>query len=476
MLFLLGWLMLGLLLTWPRCFFPLLWLSVYLILEPINAALGNRSLLRYTAAGDWRPHLALSVGCLICGFFWEMWNYYSYPKWVYTSAVRLPAGFRDAAFGLPGLPGLRLGTVRLVPPGRGKARVHPGPGVTPDWRFPRDCARILPVGRDAVNTTAQRLGFTKSKPSWYCGCWLWFSASCCRRFSTLAKQARRRQCTNNLKQIGLALHNYGQANKVFPPGTVCTTSPIQPSNQYDVLAEAAQTGSGPQGTGFLLRIFPFIEGDTIGRLGLEGWHLQHQARLVSWLGAAISDCQLGCQGFYCPTRRNALRPGDNVMMLSTGLDRRRDGLRRVCRPACGVYAGDRLQPLRRHDVLRAGLLPDPFTGKADDPPGEALGHLRPGQREHPVQGNHRRTVEHIMTGELQRITDLTPTSKDGWVIGGPATLFTTGAMFRRSGNTVVPVASPARRAADEQRLFRLARQRPPRRGQLRHGRWLGAVR
>ncbi|MBV8317398.1 MAG: hypothetical protein JOZ53_20860 [Planctomycetaceae bacterium] len=23
------------------------------------------------------------MACLACGFFWEMWNYYSYPKWVY---------------------------------------------------------------------------------------------------------------------------------------------------------------------------------------------------------------------------------------------------------------------------------------------------------------------------------------------------------------------------------------------------------
>ena len=78
-----GWLMLALLLAWPRYFFPFVWGSVYLILEPINVWLGNRSLLDSTASGDWRPVIALAVGCLICGFFWEMWNFYSYPKWIY---------------------------------------------------------------------------------------------------------------------------------------------------------------------------------------------------------------------------------------------------------------------------------------------------------------------------------------------------------------------------------------------------------
>lgn len=27
--------------------------------------------------------MGLAVGCLICAFFWEMWNFYSYPRWVY---------------------------------------------------------------------------------------------------------------------------------------------------------------------------------------------------------------------------------------------------------------------------------------------------------------------------------------------------------------------------------------------------------
>jgi len=26
---------------------------------------------------------ALWIGCLICGFLWEFWNFHSFPKWIY---------------------------------------------------------------------------------------------------------------------------------------------------------------------------------------------------------------------------------------------------------------------------------------------------------------------------------------------------------------------------------------------------------
>ena len=43
----------------------------------------NRSLAGWTTVGDWRPVIALWLGVLLTAFFWEMWNFFSYPKWIY---------------------------------------------------------------------------------------------------------------------------------------------------------------------------------------------------------------------------------------------------------------------------------------------------------------------------------------------------------------------------------------------------------
>jgi hypothetical protein len=84
-LLVMGFVTLALLLIWPGYFYVFLWLSVFLILDTINHFRGHRSLVFFTDKKDWRPLISLALGCLMCGFFWELWNFYAYPKWVYNT-------------------------------------------------------------------------------------------------------------------------------------------------------------------------------------------------------------------------------------------------------------------------------------------------------------------------------------------------------------------------------------------------------
>ncbi len=81
--FTIGLILLILLIVFPKIFYPFVWLIVYFIVEPINVLLKNNSLLDFTSKKDWRPIAALAFGTLTCGFFWEFWNYFSYPQWKY---------------------------------------------------------------------------------------------------------------------------------------------------------------------------------------------------------------------------------------------------------------------------------------------------------------------------------------------------------------------------------------------------------
>ena len=83
-MFTLGLTMLMIVIFLPAYGAPFLWMSIYFIIDPLNVWLGNRSILNETAKGNWRSVVALLLGCILCGFFWEMWNFYSSPKWIYN--------------------------------------------------------------------------------------------------------------------------------------------------------------------------------------------------------------------------------------------------------------------------------------------------------------------------------------------------------------------------------------------------------
>ena len=71
-------------LIWPHYAFGLIWVGPLLLLDAINTAGRRRSAIAHLVAGDWRFVTALAVATLACGFFWEMWNFWSLPKWTYN--------------------------------------------------------------------------------------------------------------------------------------------------------------------------------------------------------------------------------------------------------------------------------------------------------------------------------------------------------------------------------------------------------
>ncbi len=77
-------LVLSLIGVYPDLLFPFLWISPLFVICSFKVLLGLPNLMEIAAQKEFGPLARLSASGLICGFFWEMWNYFSYPKWVYS--------------------------------------------------------------------------------------------------------------------------------------------------------------------------------------------------------------------------------------------------------------------------------------------------------------------------------------------------------------------------------------------------------
>ena len=68
--------------------------------------------------------------------------------------------------------------------------------------------------------------------------------------------ARRLHCANNLKQIGLALHNYHQAYGTFPPGNYAETAGVCPGSTGSIASTEDRAN-------WLIATLPYMESETL---------------------------------------------------------------------------------------------------------------------------------------------------------------------------------------------------------------------
>jgi hypothetical protein len=69
---------------WPEALFAALWLAPLLVLAGLQKLVAGGSLFAPLARGEWRPVLLPAAAALVCGFFWELWNWGSSAQWHYS--------------------------------------------------------------------------------------------------------------------------------------------------------------------------------------------------------------------------------------------------------------------------------------------------------------------------------------------------------------------------------------------------------
>jgi hypothetical protein len=75
-------------LLWPSRYLAApVWLGFVFLLDPINAWLGEESLVHDATAGERSRLKNLMLSGLLCGVLWEFWNYWCGAKWHYTVPI-----------------------------------------------------------------------------------------------------------------------------------------------------------------------------------------------------------------------------------------------------------------------------------------------------------------------------------------------------------------------------------------------------
>jgi hypothetical protein len=71
----------------PYYLFWGMWVFPILLFDPINYLSGRPSIIRELEKGKLNKIISITIAVLICGFLWEFWNYWAYPKWFYNVPI-----------------------------------------------------------------------------------------------------------------------------------------------------------------------------------------------------------------------------------------------------------------------------------------------------------------------------------------------------------------------------------------------------
>jgi hypothetical membrane protein len=69
---------------WPSYLFPLVWVAPLLLITSLQMVAGEETIFTNLARGDWKSLWLAALAALVCGVFWEMWNYKSLSHWEYA--------------------------------------------------------------------------------------------------------------------------------------------------------------------------------------------------------------------------------------------------------------------------------------------------------------------------------------------------------------------------------------------------------